>query len=252
VERQRIFQNNRLSQSFYNEKKMKKNYLVIGGSSGIGEAIAERMAKLGNVFVTYHKHPKDSSDSLQYVAYDATGDDQLSLDIDRLDGLVYCPGTINLKPFHRLKAEDFLEDFEINVMGAVKSIQDMLPLLKKSENASVVMFSTIAVQQGMGFHSSVAASKGAIEGFARALAAELAPKIRVNVVAPSIVNTPLADRLLNTDDKVKASEKRHPLQKIGTADDIAAMAQLLLSDESSWITGQIMHVDGGMSAIKLF
>jgi NAD(P)-dependent dehydrogenase (short-subunit alcohol dehydrogenase family) len=181
-----------------------------------------------------------------------TGDDQLSLDIDRLDGLVYCPGTINLKPFHRLKAEDFLEDFEINVMGAVKSIQDMLPLLKKSENASVVMFSTIAVQQGMGFHSSVAASKGAIEGFARALAAELAPKIRVNVVAPSIVNTPLADRLLNTDDKVKASEKRHPLQKIGTADDIAAMAQLLLSDESSWITGQIMHVDGGMSAIKLF
>jgi len=231
---------------------MKRNYLVIGGSTGIGAAIVERMTSVGLVYASYYQHKMDSKDSVHYFPYDLNGNEDLVLPINELDGLVYCPGTINLKPFHRLTPVDFLKDFEINLLGAVKTIQYVLPLLKKSESASIVLFSTVAVQLGMGFHSSVAASKGAVEGFARALAAELAPKVRVNVIAPSIVNTPLASRLLNTDEKIQASEKRHPLNRIGSKEDIAAMAKFLLSDESSWITGQVMKVDGGISSIKLF
>lgn len=231
---------------------MSKKYLVIGGSSGIGKSLVEKLSNSNEVYASYHQHAKESTDQVHFFPYDSSGGEELKLDAAWLDGIVYCPGTISLKPFHRLSTEDFLKDFEINLLGAVRAIQSVLPLLKKSEQASIVLFSTVAVQQGMGFHSSVAASKGAVEGFARALAAELAPKIRVNVIAPSIVNTPLAERLLSSEEKVKASEKRHPLQKIGTAEDLAAMAQFLLSNEASWITGQILHVDGGMSSIKMF
>jgi len=230
---------------------MNNTFLIVGGSSGIGKTIVENIKGKGKVYATYHKHEVASRDDINYLPYDSTGDHPLDLDVDHLDGLVYCPGTINLKPFHRLTSKDFIQDFEINLLGAVKVIQQFLPQLKKSENASVVLFSTVAVQQGMSFHSSVAASKGAIEGLTRSLAAELAPKIRVNAIAPSIVNTPLAERLLNTEEKINASGKRHPLQKIGKAEDIAAMTEFLLSDQTSWITGQIIKVDGGMSSIKM-
>jgi NAD(P)-dependent dehydrogenase (short-subunit alcohol dehydrogenase family) len=230
---------------------MEKNYLVIGGSSGIGKKVVHKMQKQGNVVATFNHHPVEKDGSVEYVKYDIASDDGLDLEVDRLDGLIYCPGTINLKPFHRLNKEDFLEDFNINLLGAVKSIQGALPLLKKSDNASIVMFSTVAVQQGMSFHASVAASKGAIEGLTRSLAAELAPKIRVNAVAPSLVDTPLASRLLSSEEKKKASEKRHPLQKIGSTEDIASMVEFLLSEQSGWITGQIFSVDGGMSGIKM-
>lgn len=230
---------------------MNNTFLIVGGSSGIGKTIAENMKSKGKVYSTYHKHEVSSPEGIDYISYDATDDQPLDLDVDQLDGLVYCPGTINLKPFHRLTNKDFIQDFEINLLGAVRVIQQFLPQLKKSDNASVVLFSTVAVQQGMSFHSSVAASKGAVEGLTRSLAAELAPKIRVNAIAPSIVNTPLAERLLNNDEKIKASEKRHPLHKIGHPEYIAAMAEFLLSDQSSWITGQIMKVDGGMSSIKM-
>ena len=167
-----------------------------------------------------------------------------------LDGLVYCPGTINLKPFSSLKLSDFQNDLEVNFLGLVKTLQMYYPLLQKSENASVVLFSTVAVQTGMAFHSSVAAAKGAIEGMSRALAAEWAPKIRVNTIAPSLTETPLAERLLKTDKQRAASIERHPMKRIGKAEDIAEMAAFLLSDKSSWITGQIIQVDGGLSAIK--
>ncbi len=230
---------------------MKKNYLIIGGSTGIGESLTRILSKHHSVFATYHSHPRDSGQNVQYIEYDSTGEVPLKIPSESLDGLVYCPGTINLKPFHRTSQSDFMHDFQINVLGAVKIIQDALPLLKQAETASIVLFSTVAVQQGMAFHSSVAASKGAVEGLARALAAELSPKIRVNVIAPSITQTPLASRLLNTEEKIAASEKRHPLQKIGKPDDIASMAAFLLSDEATWITGQVMHVDGGISAIKM-
>jgi NAD(P)-dependent dehydrogenase (short-subunit alcohol dehydrogenase family) len=163
---------------------------------------------------------------------------------------VYCPGTINLKPFHRLKEEDFLHDFKVNHLGAVKVIQQALKALKKSENASIVLFSTVAVQTGLTFHSSVASAKGAIEGLARALAAELTPSIRVNVVAPSLTDTPLADRLLSSDDKKKANAERHPLKSLGTADDMANAAKFLLTEESRWMTGQVISVDGGMGSLR--
>jgi NAD(P)-dependent dehydrogenase (short-subunit alcohol dehydrogenase family) len=167
-----------------------------------------------------------------------------------LTGLVYCPGSLQLRPFDRLKPEDFEADYKLQVIGAVKIIQLVLPRLKKAENAAIVLFSTVAVQTGLPFHTQVAASKGAIEGLTKALAAEFAPKIRVNCIAPSLTNTPLAASLLNTDQKMQVNAQRHPLKRIGTAADIANMAAFLLSENASWITGQIFHVDGGFSSVK--
>ncbi|MEP6736801.1 MAG: SDR family oxidoreductase, partial [Chryseolinea sp.] len=168
-----------------------------------------------------------------------------------VDGLVYCPGSVILKSFARLKPMDFVADYQLQVVGAVKIIQALLPNLKKSSNASVVFFSTIAVHTGFNFHSLVSASKGAIEGLTKALAAEFAPKIRVNCIAPSITDTPLASVLLNTDEKKEINAQRHPLKKIGRADDVADLATFLLSQNASWITGQIIHVDGGLSTLRV-
>lgn len=166
---------------------------------------------------------------------------------EKIEGLVYFPGTVRLKPFKALKAEDFAEDFSINVQGAIQAIQAVLK--KLNENSSIVLFSTVAVQRGMNYHSSVAASKGAIEGLTRSLAAELAPKIRVNAIAPSITETKIAERFINTDEKKVNSAQRHPLKRIGKPADIANMIDFLLSHKSSWITGQILAVDGGLSSI---
>jgi NAD(P)-dependent dehydrogenase (short-subunit alcohol dehydrogenase family) len=178
-------------------------------------------------------------------------DDFSELDFvpDTLDGLVYCPGSINLRPFVRIKPEQFIEDYNLQVMGAVKTFQAVIPRLKKSKGA-IVMYSTVAVQTGFNFHSMVAASKGAIEGITRSLAAELAPDIRVNAIAPSITDTPLAAKLLSSEDKKEANAQLHPLKKIGLPEDIAEMAAFMLSDKSSWITGQIIPVDGGKSSIN--
>ncbi len=168
-----------------------------------------------------------------------------------IDGLVYFPGTINLKPFHRLTANEFINDYEINALGAVSFVQNYLNQLKQSSIASIVLMSTVAVQSGMPFHASIAMAKGAIEGLTKALAAELAPTIRVNAIAPSLTLTPLADRFTNTADKMEASQKRNPLKKVGTADELAQSITFLLTEKSSWITGQILAVDGGMGALKI-
>ena len=230
-----------------------KNIVIIGGSSGIGEAITNELAKSNNaIYASYNKNIKESNDKIYYFYLDVLVNQQeINFLPDQIDGLVYCPGSILLKPFARISADEFLQDYQLQVIGAVKIIQQLLPKLKKSPAASIVLFSTVAVQTGFNFHSVVAASKGAIEGLTKALAAELAPKIRVNCIAPSITNTPLAATLLNTEEKIAANAQRHPLKKIGTAEDIASMACFLLSDQAAWITGQIMHVDGGMSSIKL-
>lgn len=230
-----------------------KNIVIIGGSSGIGEAITNELAKSNNaIYASYNKNIKESNDKIYYFYLDVLANQQeINFLPDQIDGLVYCPGSILLKPFARISADEFLQDYQLQVIGAVKIIQQLLPKLKKSPAASIVLFSTVAVQTGFNFHSVVAASKGAIEGITKALAAELAPKIRVNCIAPSITNTPLAATLLNTEEKITANAQRHPLKKIGTAEDIASMACFLLSDQAAWITGQIMHVDGGMSSIKL-
>jgi NAD(P)-dependent dehydrogenase (short-subunit alcohol dehydrogenase family) len=227
-----------------------KNIVIIGASSGIGAALAEQQVQNGNnVFGTYFKNNTRSRVQL----YPLNVLDQhvdLSFAPDIVDGLVYCPGRIELKPFSRLTAEDFRNDYELQVTGAVKVIQALLPKLKKASSPSIVLFSTVAVQLGFNFHSLVASSKGAVEGLARALAAELAPKIRVNCIAPSVTNTPLASPLLNTDEKREASAQRHPLKRIGEPSDIANMASFLLSESASWVTGQVIHADGGMSVIK--
>ncbi len=168
-----------------------------------------------------------------------------------IDGLVYCPGSITLKPFHRIKAEDFIHDWQVNFMGAVIIIQSLLANLKKAENPGIVLFSTVAVTTGMPFHSSIASAKGAVEGLTRSLAAEFAPRIRVNCIAPSLTQTSLADKLLNTTDKLEGAAKRHPLQRIGQTADMAELACFLLSDKAGWITGQVIHVDGGLSTLKV-
>jgi NAD(P)-dependent dehydrogenase (short-subunit alcohol dehydrogenase family) len=159
------------------------------------------------------------------------------------------PGNIRLKPFHRMKEEEFKEDFEINVLGAIKALQFFMPALKAVQQSSVVLFSTVAATRGMSFHTSTAASKAALEGLALSLAAEWAPAVRVNVIAPSLTDTPLAANLLSTDDKRQASSARHPLKRVGSAEDIAAMARFLLLPDSAWMTGQVLHVDGGLSVI---
>lgn len=229
-----------------------KNILIIGASSGIGHALAQKISAQGHqVFTASRRQPENLPDA-HWFSYDATSPFQLPADFpDTLHGLVYCPGTINLKPISRLTTDDFKTDFQVNVLGFVEAVQATLRQLKKAGNASVLAYSTVAVQTGMGFHASVAASKGALEGLARSLAAELAPShIRVNVVAPSLTDTPLAAALLSTPEKLEASGKRHPLGRVGTAEDIAAMSAFLLSDESGWITGQVLHVDGGMGNLK--
>lgn len=143
-----------------------------------------------------------------------------------------------------------MKDLEVNYMGAFQNIQENFKLLKKGEDASVVLFSTVAVQTGMVFHSSIAGAKGAIEGLTRALAAEFAPDIRVNCVAPSLTDTSLAEGLLNNEKKREAAIGRHPLKRVGEAKDIASAAKYLLSEEASWITGQILHVDGGIGMVR--
>ncbi len=232
---------------------MTKKYLVVGGTSGIGRALTEQLTKRGDEVMVASRNTPEPNDLVdaKHLSFDARSSDALDIDWDTLDGLAYCPGSINLKPFHRLKPEDFQSDWDINLMGAVRVIQQMLPKLKKSASASIVLFSTVAVQQGMSFHASIAASKGAIEGLTRSLAAELSPAIRVNCIAPSIVNTSLAGRLLSSEEKIEASAKKHPLHRVGQADDIAYTAAHLLSDHSGWMTGQILAVDGGMSSVKM-
>ncbi len=229
------------------------NYLVIGGSSGIGEQLTLQLIENGHkVFASYNSKSLISSiNNLEYFKLNVLDENiDLSFLPNEINGLVYCPGSINLKPFDRIKPTDFELDYQLQVVGAIKIIQQVLPKLKMSLNASIVLFSTIAVQTGLPFHTQVAASKGAIEGLTKSLAAEFAPKLRVNCVAPSLTNTPLANSLLNNEQKIEANAQRHPLKRIGESKDIANMVEFLLSEKASWITGQIFHIDGGMSAIK--
>jgi len=222
-------------------------------SSGIGKQLAETLSQEGHqVYGTFRNTTvSGNTNDVQYHYLDVTAE-HLDLDFlpDQLDGLAYCPGSINLKPFARLKPEAFVSDFEMQVVGAIKVIQQVLPRLKASGSASIVTFSTVAVQLGFNFHAQVATSKGAIEGLTRSLAAEFAPKIRVNCIAPSLTDTPLAGKLLSTEEKKAANAERHPLKKIGSATDIANMAAFLLSEKSGWMSGQVLHVDGGMSVLK--
>lgn len=231
-----------------------KNIVIIGCGQGIGFAAAKILSENHNVIgISRTENTEIKNLNIQFHPMDIlSGNLNEIIFPEVIDGLVYAPGSINLKPFNRLSIEDFENDFEVNVLGAVKAIQKLLPNLKKSESASVILFSSVAAKLGMPFHASISASKSAVEGLTKSLAAELsAQKIRVNAIAPSLTDTNLASTLLSTPEKREASGKRHPLQRVGTANEIAKMVEFLLDENSSWITGQIIGIDGGMSNIKL-
>ncbi|MTI20335.1 SDR family oxidoreductase, partial [Fulvivirga sp. RKSG066] len=220
-------------------------------TSGIGLALTNQLIDSGhNVTVMSRNKSDNLPGDAKHVKLDVLSEEVDTADLDEVDGLVYCPGSINLKPFKALKDDDFLNDYKINVLGAAKVIKALEGKLKKSDNGSVVLFSTVAVNQGMPYHASTAAAKGAVEGLGKSLAAEYAPKIRVNIVAPSITDTPMAENLLSSDDKREKSAKRHPMNAVGDPEDLAALTAFLLSEKAKWITGQVIGIDGGMSTLR--
>ena len=228
-----------------------KNIIIVGASSGIGAALKSKLEASGFQIFTAGRNEIASSG---HIIFDANSTEPFVYPPHwpaDLHGLVYCPGTINLKPISRLTQKDFLADFQVNVIGFVNILQASLPALKRANGASIVVFSTVASNIGLSFHASIAAAKGGLQAMAISLASELAPnKIRVNVVAPSLTDTPLAAPLLNSPEKMEASAKRHPLERIGNVNDMASAAEYFLSENASWITGQVLVVDGGMSKLK--
>ena len=232
-----------------------RHILIVGGTSGIGRELAEQLLSSGHRVTIVGRHKPATtlfSQEVQFIEWDVTSDAGPEQPLpELLDGLAYCPGSITLKPFRSLKPSDFQKDFDINLLGAVRTLQAARKSLKRGESASVVLFSTVAVSQGMVFHTSIAAAKGAVESLTRSLAAEWAPDIRVNCIAPSLTDTPLAGALLSSEEKRKASGDRHPLRRVGLPADSAALAGFLLSEKASWISGQVIGVDGGMSTLRV-
>lgn len=229
-----------------------KHFVVVGGSSGIGRGIVGRLVEDG-ADVTVLSRTWEHSESLpgvHHVKVDVVQDD-LPKDAmpGTIDGLAYCPGSIRLRSFRGLAPEAFREDFELNVVGAVKCIQAAMKGLRAADSASIILFSTVAVEVGLPLHASIAAAKAGVEGLTRTLAAEMSPKVRVNCIAPALVNTPLAGQFFGDPEKEKAMASRYPLERTGTVDDIASMGHYLLTD-GTWITGQTIGVDGGMSSIR--
>lgn len=227
-----------------------KNILLIGGSHGIGLSMAKQLTQDHNVFIASRTNEDLGSLNVTHIPFDVITDDlDLTTLPEEIHGFAYCPGSINLKPFKMMSLETIQEDMQLNFFSLVKVVKAIMP--KMVEGSSMVFFSTVAVGTGMPFHTSVAAAKGAIEGFAKSMAAEYAPKIRVNVVAPSLVDTPLATRLLSNDRKREMMSQRHPLKRVGEPEDIANIAVFLLGEKSTWMTGQIVGVDGGISTLNV-
>lgn len=224
--------------------------VLIGGSRGIGLEIAKQLHQRHEVFILSRSSDGLEGLQLKHLPFDVQKDvPDLAALPETIDGLVYCPGTINLKAFKTIDTFTFREDMEVNYFGLVKVVQALQG--RMAEGSNMVFFSTVAAQTGMPFHTSISGAKGAVEGFARALAAEYAPRVRVNVIAPSLVNTPLASRLLNNENKIARMAGRHPLKRVGSPRDIADLAVFLLSSENHWITGQVFGVDGGLSTLNL-
>lgn len=233
-----------------------KTYLVAGGSTGIGLALVNQLLDAGANVHVYSRTMGEltENDRLTHQVCDFSSDDFESFEPpDQIHGAAYCPGTINLRSFRGLKLEDFRHDFEVNTMGAIKFLKGCLSGLKKGgkpQPSSVVLFSTVAVGTGLPMHASIAVAKGAIEGLTRSLAAELAPNIRVNCLAPALTDTPLAASFFSSDEKRAAMDAKYPLGRSGTPADLANMAMLLLSPDGGWVTGQVIGIDGGMSATR--
>ena len=235
------------------ENLMSKHYVVIGGSRGIGLGIVERLAAAGNTVSVYSRTAGklESIANVSHTVLDVLSDD-ISADIfpELIDGFAYCPGSFNAKSIRGLSVELLRADFEVNVVGAVKTVKACLGGLKKSQSGSALFFSTVAVTRGMNAHASIAASKGAIEGLTKTLAAELSPKVRVNCIAPALTQTSLMEKFFTDPEKIAALGAKYPLKRTGTVDDLAAAACFLLGDDSRWVTGQTLGVDGGMSTVQ--
>lgn len=230
---------------------MKKNFLIIGGSSGIGFCVVEKLLQEGHRVIVLARQERNlpKHPDLTFHSCDVLMGNFPAIQ-EPLHGMVYLPGTINLKPFSSLKKADFQHDFELNVLGAVACLSQYLQLLKQG-SASIVLMSSIAATKGFSFHSSIATAKAGVEALARSFAAEFAPTLRVNAIAPSLTKTPLASAILTNAEKVESLGKKHPLQKLGSPEDISPMICYLLSDQASWITGQVFHIDGGLSSLSI-
>ena len=226
-----------------------KKYLIVGGSKGIGLSILKSLIDDHLIINISRNEPPIKHNNLTHYKIDILMDDLP--EVDTLNGIVYCPGSINLKPLHNLTLDDFKKDFDINLLGAIKTIQTYLPLLSKDGHSSIVMFSSVATKLGMPFHSSIAAAKSAVEGFVKSLSSELAPNIRVNAIAPTITNTDLANKLLRNDKMIDLMKDKHPLKKILNPEEVGNLAVYLLSEKSSGITGQIMTIDCGLVSLKI-
>ena len=227
-----------------------KRLIVIGGSKGIGNAIVTSLLSSYDEIVNISRTaPAEQHPNLKHYNCDVINDELP--DFDTADGLIYCPGSINLKPINRLSIDDFKNDFEINVLSAVKTIQKYLPALKNGTTPAILLFSTVAAKLGMPFHASVAASKAAVEGLTKSLGAELAPTIRVNAIAPTVTNTDLASKLLRNDRMIENMNERHPLKKYLQPEEVADMAGFLISNKAASMSGQIFEMDCGIVSFKL-
>jgi len=225
-----------------------KNIVIIGGTKGIGKAIVDEIIDQNKVTCLSRNKTEFSHSNYTFHEFDALSDEYP--EVDRIDCLIYCPGSINLKPISTLSLDDFRNDFELNVIGAIKAIKKYLPLLKKSECASIILFSTVATKLGMPYHASVAVAKSGIDGLVKTLGSELAPNIRINAIAPTITKTELASKILRNEKIIENMVERHPLKKILSPNEIAKMASFLISTDSSSISGQIFNMDAGIVTFK--
>ena len=225
-----------------------KNIVIIGGTKGIGKAIVGEVVDNNNVVCLSRNQTDFSHDNYTFHSFDALVDDYP--DFESVDCLIYCPGSINLKPISTLSLDDFRNDFELNVIGAVRAIKKYLNLLKKSGSASILLFSTVATKLGMPYHASVSVAKSGIDGLVKTLGSELAPKVRINAIAPTITNTELASKILRNDKVIENMVERHPLKKILSSNEVAKMASFLISEDASSISGQIFNMDAGIVSFK--
>mgnify|MGYP003452709832 FL=1 len=226
-----------------------KNIVIIGGSKGIGNAILRQQVENNNVFNISRNAPEVTHANLTHFSLDVLQD--VLPEIENIDTLIYCPGSINLKPIGSLSIEDFRTDFEINVIGAVKAIQKYLPALKKGIDPSIVLFSTVAVKLGMPYHASIATAKAGVEGLVKSLGAELASVIRINAIAPTITETTLAAGILRNDRMKENMVERHPMKGYLKPEEVASMANFLISENAKSISGQIFEMDYGIVSFKI-
>lgn len=228
-----------------------RRYIFAGANSAIAKATAEMLRVSGHHVIGLSRTDVSAQYDEHFMITDYTDRSAYPSIEAAVNGLVYFPGSIRLRPFARISAEEYLDDFRLHALGAAVFTQHFLPSLKSAEAPSIVFISSVAARTGLSFHTSVSMAKGAIESLALSLAAELAPTIRVNTVALSLTDTPLAASLLNTDQKKEASAQRHPLKRTGTVSDPAHAISFLLNEHSGWITGTVLPVDGGMQSLRI-